>query len=161
MGVFKKYTRPLPVLTVVLIVLTLAACSDDSKPVKGFVLPEGDSARGEQLFVEFSCHSCHTIPGKEYPEATVKAPFVLEIGGEVYRVKNYGELMTAVVNPDHIISGRYQVMLEQANREVGISPMPEYSEEMTVAELIDLVAFLHAQYSRLQPNYYRGHYLVK
>ena len=161
MNPFGKRIQLLPVLTIALMALFLSACSDDSKPVKGFVLPDGDLVRGEQLFVEYKCHSCHTIPDKEFPETTVQAPFVLEIGGEVYRVKNYGELMTAVVNPDHIISGRYKVMLEQADRQAGLSPMPEYSEEMTVAELIDLVAFLHAQYSRLQPNYYRGHYLVK
>jgi hypothetical protein len=32
---------------------------------------------------------------------------------------------------------------------------------MTVAELIDLVEFLHAQYSRLQPEWYNGYYLSK
>jgi hypothetical protein len=88
-------------------------------------------------------------------------PFILEIGGEVYRVKNYGELLTAVVNPDHIISPKYVAMLAKAEREAVISPMPYYGEEMTVAELIDLVEFLHAQYTRLQPQYYRGYYLTK
>ena len=67
----------------------------------------------------------------------------------------------AVVNPDHIISLKYRAMLEQANREAIISPMPYYGEEMTVAELIDLVEFLHAQYTKLQPQYYRGYYLTK
>ena len=79
----------------------------------------------------------------------------------MYRVKNYGELMTSVVNPDHVISPKYVAMLEKADREVVISPMPYFGEEMTVAELIDLVEFLHAQYSRLQPQYYRGYYLTK
>ena len=39
--------------------------------------------------------------------------------------------------------------------------MPYYGEDMTVAELIDLVAFLHSHYTRLQPQYYRGYYLNK
>ena len=52
-------------------------------------------------------------------------------------------------------------LLKQAKRDVIISPMPYYGEEMTVAELIDLVEFLHAQYTRLQPQYYRGYYLTK
>jgi hypothetical protein len=38
--------------------------------------------------------------------------------------------------------------------------MPKYGEEMTIAELIDLVAFLHAQYTKLQPQSYRGYYTV-
>lgn len=141
--------------------LALAACTGDAKPVKGFVLPQGDIAQGEQVFVDFNCHGCHTIPEKEFPQTEFEPPFILELGGEVYRVKNYGELLTAIVNPDHIISLKYRAMLEQADREAIISPMPYYGEEMTVAELIDLVEFLHAQYTKLQPQYYRGYYLTK
>ena len=141
--------------------LALAACTGDAKPVKGFVLPQGDIAQGEQVFIDFNCHGCHTIPNIEFPETEFEPPFILEIGGEVYRVKNYGELLTAIVNPDHIISMKYRAMLEQADREAIISPMPYYGEHMTVAELIDLVEFLHAQYTKLQPQYYRGYYLTK
>jgi hypothetical protein len=141
--------------------LALAACTGDAKPVKGFVLPQGDIAQGEQVFIDFNCHGCHAIPNMEFPETEFEPPFILEIGGEVYRVKNYGELLTAIVNPDHIISMKYRAMLEQADREAIISPMPYYGEHMTVAELIDLVEFLHAQYTKLQPQYYRGYYLTK
>ncbi len=52
-------------------------------------------------------------------------------------------------------------MLAKADREAVISPMPYYGEEMTVAELIDLMSFLHAQYTRLQPQYFRGYYLTR
>ena len=146
---------------IAIILYALLACTENGKPVRGFVLPEGDLAQGEQVFIDFNCQSCHTIPGIDFPEADFKAPFILEIGGEVYRVKNYGELLTAVVNPDHIISPKYVNLLKQAKRDVIISPMPYYGEEMTVAELIDLVEFLHAQYTKLQPQYYRGYYLTK
>jgi hypothetical protein len=144
-----------------LVLLAVSACSEEGRPVRGFVLPEGDIPQGEQVFVDFNCHGCHTIPDVDFPEVDFTPPFILEIGGKVYRVKNYGELLTAVVNPDHIISPKYVAMLEKADREAVISPMPYYGEEMTVAELIDLVAFLHAQYTRLQPQYYRGYYLTK
>jgi len=146
---------------IAIILMTLPACTENGKPVRGFVLPQGDVAQGEQVFVDFNCHSCHTIPDVEFPEVGFTAPFILEIGGEVYRVKNYGELLTAVVNPDHIISPKYVAMLKKAEREMIISPMPYFGEEMTVAELNDLVEFLHAQYTRLQPQYYRGYYLTK
>ena len=146
---------------VAIILMALPACTENGKPVKGFVLPKGDIPQGEQVFVDFNCHSCHTIPGVDFPDVEFTAPFVLEIGGEVYRVKNYGELLTAVVNPDHIISPKYVNMLKKAERDAIISPMPYFGEEMTVAELIDLIEFLHAQYTRLQPQYYRGYYLTK
>ena len=142
-------------------VLVVSACSDEGRPVKGFTLPEGDIAQGEQVFIDFNCHACHSIPGLEFPDVEFTPPFILEIGGEVYRVRNYGELLTAIVNPDHIISPKYKAMLERADREALISPMPYYGEEMTVAELIDVVEFLHSHYTRLQPQYYRGYYLVK
>jgi len=148
-------------LIAAVLALMLCACSSESAPVKGFVLPEGDIAQGKQVFVDYNCHGCHTIPDMEFPEVEFDAPFVLEIGGEVYRVKNYGELMTAIVNPDHIISGKYKAMLAGADRKVEISPMPDYRQDMTVAELIDLVEFLHAQYTKLQPQYYRGYHLTK
>jgi mono/diheme cytochrome c family protein len=141
--------------------IAVSACGENGKPVRGFVLPKGDIPQGEQVFVDFNCHGCHTIPGVEFPGVDFTPPFILEIGGEVYRVKNYGELLTAVVNPDHIISPKYVAMLEKADRTAVISPMPYYGEEMTVAELIDVVEFLHAQYTRLQPEYYRGYYLTK
>ena len=154
-----KLTRFTALIAIIL--MTLPACTENGKPVRGFVLPQGDVAQGEQVFVDFNCHSCHTIPDVEFPEVGFTAPFILEIGGEVYRVKNYGELLTAVVNPDHIISPVYVAMIEKAEREMIISPMPYFGEEMTVAELNDLIEFLHAQYTRLQPQYYRGYYLTK
>jgi len=154
-------TTSLRLLLPIVALLALSACNQDAKPVKGFVLPEGDVAQGQQVFVDFNCHTCHTIEGIEFPKTDFEPPFVLALGGEVYRVKNYGELLTAVVNPDHVISPQYKAMLAKAEREAVISPMPYYGEEMTVAELIDLVAFLHAQYTKLQPQYYRGYYLTK
>ena len=145
-------------LPAMVVLLALTACYGDNKPVKGFVLPSGDVAQGEQVFVDFNCHACHTIPGIEFPEVDQKLPFILDIGGQVYRVKNYGELLTAVVNPDHIISPKYKAMLEKAERDLAMTPMPYEGEYMTVAELIDLVEFLHAQYTKLQPQYYTGYY---
>jgi hypothetical protein len=161
MSTGKRSIRVLSGIVAIFALLALAACYEDGKPVKGFVLPQGDIAQGEQVFVDFNCHGCHTIPEIEFPETEFEPPFILEIGGEVYRVKHYGELLTAVVNPDHIISTKYKAMLERADREAIISPMPYYGEQMTVAELIDLVEFLHAQYTKLQPEYYRGYYLTK
>jgi mono/diheme cytochrome c family protein len=151
----------LSIVLTAIILLAISACSEEGKPVKGFVLPEGDIAQGEQVFVDFNCHGCHTIPGVDFPDVDFTPPFILKIGGKVYRVKHYGELLTAVTNPDHIISPAYIAMLAKADREAMISPMPYYGEEMTVAELIDLVSFLHAQYTRLQPQYFRGYYLTR
>lgn len=150
-----RYWKLLPALVVL---LALTACSGDDKPVTGFVLPAGDVAQGEQVFVDFNCHACHTIPGIEFPEVEHQLPFVVEIGGEMYRVRGRGELLTAVVNPDQEITMKYRAMMEKAHREVFLTPMPYRGEEMTIAELIDLVTFLKAQYTKLQPKHYSGYY---
>ena len=140
--------------------LCLPGCSEDH-PVKGFVLPQGDADRGLQVFTDYNCYSCHSVAGHEFPEPEFEAPFMLDLGGKVYRVRDYGELLTAVTNPDHIISPKYLNMQKQAGREVVHTPMPDFTEQMTVAELIHLVEFLHAQYSKMEPKYYRGYYLTK
>lgn len=146
-------------LPAMVVLMALTACSGDDTPVKGFVMPAGDVAQGEQVFMDFKCYACHTIPGKEFPETDSKLPFSVVIGGEVLNVSNHGELLTAVVNPDQSICMSYRVRMERAGKEVHLTPMPYRGEEMTVAELIDLIAFLNAQYTRLQPRYYTGHYI--
>ncbi len=99
----------LSIVLTAIILLAISACSEEGKPVKGFVLPEGDIAQGEQVFVDFNCHGCHTIPGVDFPDVDFTPPFILKIGGKVYRVKHYGELLTAVTNPrSHYFAGIYR-----------------------------------------------------
>jgi hypothetical protein len=136
----------------------LCGCNVKSPPVKGFVLPEGNLEQGERVFIKYNCHGCHTIPGVDFPDNDFEVPFALEIGGAVYRVKNYGELLTAVISPDHVISRKYIAQLEEADREAVISPMPYFGDVMTLSELIDLVEYLHAQYRKLQPDFFESHY---
>ena len=155
MAIRNRRWKLFPVLVAL---LALTACSGGDKPVKGVVMPTGDVAPGEQVFVDFNCHACHTIPGLEFPEVEHEQPFDVTIGGEVFQVKNHGELLTAVVNPDQSICRSFRVKMEQAGREVQLTPMPYVGEEMTVAELVDLIAFLTAQYVKLQPRYYSGYY---
>ena len=84
--------------------------------------------------------------------------FIVGLGGEVYRLKNYGDLLTAVVYPDHIVTPRYREMLKAVGKNPDLTPMPYFGDTMTVDELTDLVAFLHDQYTLLLPNDYRGVY---
>jgi len=140
-----------------LIFLLLGACTEQQQPVRGFVLPPGDIEAGQQVFVAYRCYSCHTIPDVELPEREVEPPFEIALGGKILRVNNYGELLTSVVYPDHVLSSQYKSQLKAAGKEADLTPMPYFGDSMTVTELINLVEFLNAQYTRLQPVYYRGH----
>ncbi|MEJ8568060.1 hypothetical protein [Elongatibacter sediminis] len=144
-------------IAALLLSLLLAGCEREA-PVRGFVLPPGDADRGRQVFIDYNCYRCHSIPDVELPERDFEPPFVVELGGEVLRVKGYGELLTAVVYPDHIISPKYQNLLNRAGKDVQMTAMPYFGDSMTVTELTDLVEFLHGQYTRLQPTYYQPHY---
>ncbi len=38
----------------------LSECSEKSGPVRGFVLPQGDAEKGQQVFVDFKCYRGHS-----------------------------------------------------------------------------------------------------
>jgi len=145
------------VISILLAGLGLSACDEKNRPVRGFVLPAGDSAAGKQVFIDHGCYQCHTLPEVDLPERVSNPPITLEIGGKVFRVRNYGELLDAVVNPNHIISAKYRMALDTDARKDLESPMPNFNEELTVAELIDLVTFLHEQYTKMDPPDYQGY----
>jgi len=140
-----------------LLMLALSACTVESPAVKGFVLPDGDVALGEQVFIKYGCHGCHTIPGVDLPKIEPEPAVVMEIGGEVYRVKNEGELLTSVINPTHVVSQEYINKLESADRTDQSTPMPFYGDAMTITEMINLVAFLRTQYSKMMPDFFQSY----
>ena len=140
-----------------LLMLALSACTMESPAVKGFVLPDGDVVLGEQVFTKYGCHGCHTIPGVDLPKIEPPPELVIEIGGEVYRVKNYGELLTSVINPNHEISPESSSKLETAGNTNTNTPMPFYGDVMTITEMINLVAFLQAQYSKMMPDFFQSY----
>lgn len=126
----------------------LGGCGQQSQ---GFVLPPGDAARGEETFVEMGCNLCHRIDGV-IPRATAKLDSGIDVrlGGQVTRVKTYGDLVTSIINPSHKLSRGQNSMTV---RDDGTSRMPVYNQIMTVQQLIDLTAFLQGTYSVYVPEY--------
>lgn len=137
-----------------ILTLLLSACSDkEAKQAKGFVLPEGDSMKGKQAFVELRCHRCHSVVGETFPALDGPSEEMLRLGGEVHKVKTYGQLVTAVINPEHVVSKEYLENQPEGERESTTSPMPSFNDTMTVEQMIDIVEFLHAHYVKLEPAY--------
>jgi len=131
---------------------SLTSCQPPRTPGAGLTLPEGDAARGEATFIALRCHRCHTVHNLKLPEYQApiserrwEDPVVL--GGEVMRVKTYGELVTSIINPSHFVEDDYK---EQFTED---SPMPNLANQITVSQLIDLVTFLDAHYEEMQPDY--------
>lgn len=138
--------------------LVLTSCGGkeerrEAKMNKGFRLPEGDAERGKATFVQLKCHQCHSVEGVVFPPAEGDAGVRFALGGEVIKVKSYGELVTAIIQPQHVVSPDYLATIEKAEGEGNTSPMPEYNETMTVRQMSDLVVFLHGHYKKYVPSY--------
>lgn len=151
MSINKKYIS----LIIVMVACLLSACEQGKLSGKGLYLPKGNIDEGKTAFIDLNCHQCHTVANVELPAFAPETPLIsLHLGGELYRVKTYGELITAIINPNHIISAEYLQQLSKfAQDETSQSPMISFNDEMTVTQLINIVTFLNAQYTELHPNY--------
>ena len=96
------------------------------------------------------CHECHTIANEELPALALADPPFVELGGKVTRVKTYGELVTAIINPSHKLAKGYPADVVSND---GDSKMPVYNGYMTVEELIDIVSYLQPHYDVQVPRY--------
>jgi L-cysteine S-thiosulfotransferase len=120
----------------------LAGCDAGPKSGRGFVFPEGDADRGRQAFVELKCHECHRVDRVEgLPAPTVAPDKVVLLGGEVYSLRTYGDLVTAVIHPAQARTAGLP----------GAGDMPPVNGNMTVAQMLDIVTFLHPHYRKLPP----------
>jgi len=132
-----------------LILVLLTACDPGAKAAKGFRLPEGDIERGKQAFVALECNRCHTVSGVQLAKHVSPGKFSVALGGEVIKVKTYGQLVTSIINPSHNIAKSF----DRSKLEGEGSPMPQVNDKMIVQQMIDLVAFLHSRYILLEPDY--------
>src|SRR5688572_2365000 len=118
----------------------LAACRtypDYSSDFR-FPIQNGDVALGREAFVRMGCPQCHTVDGVALPEYSGTRFINMPLGGELVFAKTYADLMTSIINPNHIISDRY---LEQLPRNLrnrtNTSPM-YMNPDLKVTELIDI-----------------------
>lgn len=117
-----------------------AAAVEEEKPASAITItmPAGDPAAGREVFQRLSCTSCHAVEGEEeFP-----APVAHHAGPELTAAvgdKSAGRIASAIVAPSHEISPEVLEMMEG-----DLSPMADFSQAMTVRELIDLVAYLES-----------------
>lgn len=127
----------------------LQGCNPGPESAAGFRLPDGNAQAGLQAFRALECHSCHDVPDVDPPaESAIDNRIIL--GGDVTRVKTYGELVTSIINPSHRLARGYR---PEGSAEDGKSPMEGayLNEVMTVQDLIDLVAYLQGLYEVRPP----------
>ena len=136
-------------LLILLGLITLASCREQAR---GFVLPEGRVAEGKQLFTTMRCIECHSIGTLAWTgTGEADGPHV-KLGGDVTKIKTYGELVTSVINPSHKISQRAASDSTWIVAGHSRMEMYDYNKVLTVQQLIDLVAFLQSEYNLVLPS---------
>jgi len=131
--------------------IVFAGCPMNEKSPMGFRLPEGNVENGKAAFIRLGCIQCHLVDGEQsMPEPAEARKVFVTLGGEVKRVKTYGQLVTSIINPSHDIERKYRDKYVDSE---GKSIMPDFSEKMTVREMIDIVEYLQAQYELVIPDY--------
>jgi mono/diheme cytochrome c family protein len=103
-------------------------------------LPQGDADAGREAFAALRCTACHQVTG----ETTLPSPVSQNPGpelGPALSERPAGALATAIVSPSHSMSIDTSPET-RANVEGVLSPMADYSDTMTVRQLLDLVTFL-------------------
>ena len=131
--------------------LVLVGCSPGPKSAKGFQLPDGNVEAGQAAFVELGCMSCHTVDGFDFSYGDGERSIDVRLGGEVHRVRTYGELVTAIIHPSEGFARGYpKAQVSSA----GKSLMKDFNRTMTVGQLIDIVAFLQSKYTEYLPEHY-------
>ncbi len=140
--------RRLVILVAALLLLLLTSCADRHSPA-GFRLPQGDAERGKTTFVELRCNACHRVAGLELGQPIADPPVPVVLGGDVPHAKTDGDLVTSIINPSHRLApGHAQELIQKGSR----SRMPDYTEIMSVRQMVDLVAFLQSRYNVVRPG---------
>ena len=129
----------------------IAACAQGVKSPAGFRLPDGDPQRGRAVFIALKCGGCHQVKDAELPAISAEMTRPVVLGGETIYERTDGELVTAIINPSHRLAFGYPA--DVVTTDGRHSKMRDYSDTMTIRQLVDLVAFLHTTYKTVPPPF--------
>ncbi len=102
-----------------------------------FTIPAGDPKAGRAAFVKFECFKCHAVKSEEFPTASKAAT---DVGPEL---TGMGSRHPAEFFAQSIIDPNAVILTDKGyTGPDGKSIMPDYSQSMTVRELVDVVAYL-------------------
>ena len=149
-------------LWIILLLATTSGFSADTAPKKPlaadnshehhhpanwrFTLPKGSPAKGRAVFVKYECYNCHQVRGEDFPEPFEEtAPELSQMGPE-HPIEFFAE---SIINPNAVVSKAYQ-------RSDGTSPMRDFTEQMTLRELIDVSAYIASLKPPVAPKLVTG-----
>lgn len=104
-----------------------------------FTLPGGDPETGREVFVTLQCYTCHNIAGETFP---AYPPRSQEMGPDLTGMGAHhpaAYFAESIINPNAVI-----VTGKGYTGKDGLSRMPAYNHDLTIEQLIDLVAYLRS-----------------
>lgn len=102
-----------------------------------FTLPSGESEAGREVFGTLQCYTCHNIAGETFPASPPRSQ---EMGPDL---TGMGAHHPAVYFAESIINPNAVIVTGQGyTGPDGLSRMPAYNHDLTIEQLIDLVAYL-------------------
>jgi mono/diheme cytochrome c family protein len=104
-----------------------------------FAWPEGDAHKGRAVFSKLECYQCHQVPGAGFPDVKPdpqrQGPSLAGMGG-MHPAEYFAE---SILNPNAVI-----VTGPGFTGADGLSIMPDFRDSLTLAETIDLVAYVRS-----------------
>jgi mono/diheme cytochrome c family protein len=124
----------------IFLLIALSACGGES-----VYFPQGDAQAGKQVFTELKCYSCHEVVGEDYPDPSAITPTFVALGA-TGESKPRPYLVESIIAPSHQFAMPRppggQTASDQNIKSGKNSRMANYSDQLTVRELYDLVAYL-------------------
>jgi uncharacterized protein involved in high-affinity Fe2+ transport len=104
-----------------------------------FSWPTGDARKGREAFAKLECHQCHEVKGESFPpvsqDPSRRGPELTGMGDH-HPAEYFAE---ALLNPNAVI-----VTGPGHTGPDGLSIMPDFRDSLTLAEAIDLVAYVRS-----------------
>lgn len=124
-------------------------CDSGPKTGRGFPLPEGNVEKGKIPFVDLECNSCHRVAGVELPPPGEPPAAVVALGAMSAKSEPTGSwVQSSSILPTVWPESYPRELLGPGEK----SPVVNFNDEMTVNQMIDLVAFLQSRYEILLPQ---------
>ena len=112
---------------------------DGVPPGWRFSWPDGDPAKGREVFAKLECYQCHEVAGAGFPEVTPdptrRGPPLAGMG-DMHPAEYFAE---SILNPNAVI-----VTGPGFTGPDGLSIMPDFRDSLTLAETVDLVAYIRS-----------------
>jgi len=104
-----------------------------------FAWPDGDAQKGREVFAKLECYQCHQVPGAGFPDVkpdpTRQGPPLAGMGS-MHPAEYFAE---SILNPNAVI-----ITAPGFTGPDGLSIMPDFRDSLTLAETIDLVAYIRS-----------------